>query len=285
MEATHLVSSDFMGALREKLKAEFGPEFATLCQIGAGGCQSPRDLSRGYRGAEPDFWGPDGVEVAAERLLCAVKRALPRAAARIETNPLLFHRRKRLSLPVRRASREEYDAAREEMARLEAIRDSTSAYRDFCEEVRRNEKAPGRPGPHDSKLHHFVLIRNAEAVAKRYEEQDSAPEFAMDLHVVRLGGAAMATNPFELFLEYGQRIKARSPAEQTLVVQLAGGSGGYLPTPHAEEHGGYGALIINGRVGSEGGALLVEESLTELAALWSREGAVPVHPAEMIDRP
>jgi hypothetical protein len=158
------------------------------------------------------------------------------------------------------------------MAGLESIKSSAEAYRDFCEEVRRNEKVPGRPGPHDSKLHHFVLIRNAEAVVRRYEEQDSAPEFAMDLHSVRLGRAGIVTSPFELFLEYGQRIKARSPAEQTFVVQLAGGVGGYLPTPHAEEHGGYGALIINGRVGSEGGALLVEESLKELGALWSREG-------------
>jgi len=269
MEATYLVSSDFMGALREKLKAEFGPGFSTLCQVGAGGCQSPRDLSRGYRGAEPDFWGPEGVEVASNRLLEAVRRALPGAAAAVDPQPVLAHRRRKISLPLRRVSDADYRAAREEMARLEAIRNSADAYRDFCDEVHRNEKVPGRPGPHDSKLHHFVLIRNAEAVVKRYEQQPAAPEHEMDLHAVRIGRAAIVTSPFELFLEYGQRIKARSPAESTFVVQLANGSAGYLPGAHAEEHGGYGALVINGRVGSEGGALLVAETLRSIGELWA----------------
>jgi len=40
----------------------------------------------------------------------------------------------------------------------------------------------------------------------------------------------LATNPFELFLDYGMRIKARSKALQTFVVQLACDSSGYLPT-------------------------------------------------------
>jgi len=40
MEATYLVSSDFMGAVREKLKQEFGGQFTTLCQVSAAGCQS-----------------------------------------------------------------------------------------------------------------------------------------------------------------------------------------------------------------------------------------------------
>ena len=36
----------------------------------------------------------------------------------------------------------------------------------------------------------------------------------------------MATNPFELFLDYGLRIKARSEAPQTFIVQLACGARG-----------------------------------------------------------
>jgi hypothetical protein len=269
MESTYLVSSDFMGALRERLKAAFGPGFTTLCQVGAGGCQSPRDLARGHRRSEPDFWHADGVEVHAGRLRDAVMRALPRAAESVETCPPLAYSRRTLSLPVRRVSEEECRAARDEMVRLEGIRSSTEAYRDFCEEVHRNEQVPGRPGPYDSKLHHFVLIRNAEAVVARYEEQDAASRFDVDLHVARLGRAAIATNPFELFLEYGQRIKARSPADQTFVVQLANGAGGYLPSPRAEELGGYGALVINGRVGSRGGAMLVDETLATIRGLWS----------------
>jgi len=33
------------------------------------------------------------------------------------------------------------------------------------------------------------------------------------LHIIRLGNIAIATSPFELFLDYGNQIKARSLAE------------------------------------------------------------------------
>jgi len=74
--------------------------------------------------------------------------------------------------------------------------------------------------------------------------------------------------PFELYLEFGQRIKARSPAGQTFVVQLANGVGGYLPTRRAEALGGYGGLIINGMVGADGGGKLVDETLAAIRGLW-----------------
>ena len=95
----------------------------------------------------------------------------------------------------------------------------------------RNEKLPGRPGPYDSKLHPFVIIQNNKAAVDRHRDQDAHPSFEIEAHFIRLGAVAFATNPFELFLDYGHRIKARSRAEQTFVVQLCCGEGGYLPTP------------------------------------------------------
>jgi len=176
-----------------------------------------------------------------------------------------------LRLPKRRASYAEYLAARREMARLEAVQDSAAAYRDFCAEVRRNEQIPGRPGPYDDKLHHFVLIRNQEAIIRRYESQTKEPEQAVDVQVVRLGDLAFATNPFELYLEFGQRIKARSAAAQTLVIQLANGCHGYLPSAQGEALGGYGGMIINGTVGADGGRLLVDETVAAIKHLFERQ--------------
>jgi len=46
----------------------------------------------------------------------------------------------------------------------------------------------------------------------------------VEIHVIRLGDMAIATNRFELYLDFGIRIKARSKAVQTFVVQLAGPS-------------------------------------------------------------
>ena len=91
------------------------------------------------------------------------------------------------------------------------------------------------------------------------------------MNVVRLGNIAIASNPFELYLYYGQNIKARSKAKQTFIVQLAAGGDhpcGYLPSPDAEKFGGYGGLIINGQVGSDGGYKLCDITVEEINKLF-----------------
>jgi hypothetical protein len=80
----------------------------------------------------------------------------------------------------------------------------------------------------------------------------------------------MATNPFEMYLDYGTRIKARSPATQTFVVQLAG-SGTYLPTRRSIEGGAYGAVPGSTLIGPEGGQELVEHTLELINTLWMEE--------------
>ena len=56
--------------------------------------------------------------------------------------------------------------------------------------------------------------------------------------------AGFATNPFELFLDYGMRIKGRSPALQTFVLQLTTPWCGYLPTERAVALTLVGALLL-----------------------------------------
>jgi len=94
----------------------------------------------------------------------------------------------------------------------------------------------------------------------------------MELHAIRLGDAAFVTNPFELYIEYGLRIKARSKAKQTFAIQLSCGSGAYLPTRQAISGGSYGANVSNGIVGPEGGDLLVEYSVMAINRLWGEKG-------------
>ncbi len=88
----------------------------------------------------------------------------------------------------------------------------------------------------------------------------------VELHLVRLGDVAVATNPFELFLDYGIRIEARSKAVLTLTVQLSGQGCGYLPTAKAAAGGGYSADKYI--VGPEGGQVLVDETVKRINAMW-----------------
>jgi hypothetical protein len=87
-----------------------------------------------------------------------------------------------------------------------------------------------------------------------------------EIHVLRLGDVAMATNPFELFLDYGVRIKARSRGVLTLIVQLCGQSTGYLPTAKAVKGGHYSADKFI--VGPEGGQVLVDETVRRINRMW-----------------
>ena len=266
MEATYEISSDYMGKLRELLKKRFGDDFSTLCQIAPSGCQSPRDLTRS--GSAP-LWREAGVEIIAGRLLDSIENVYESLVGNIKYEVKLEHLTEEIELPRRRVSHAAYLQAKKKIEELESIQDSKSAYRDFCDDTYANEKIPGRPGPYDNKLYHFVKIRNEEAVVNRFEDQDDKPVFPMQLHVLRLGGLVFATNPFELYLDFGHRIRARSQAEQTFMIQLCNGVCGYLPSERAEQLGGYGGLVINGQVGSNGGTLLVDKSIEKINNLFN----------------
>jgi len=267
MEATYKISGDFTGEIRTLLKKKFGSAFCTLGQISAAGCQSPRDLVRNYK-TEPDFWHEDGVAEIGRRLFSTVTEVYQSALENIHSDPAFAHVVKNITLPKREASETEYTAAVKELARLEKIMPEKKAYEEFCADVKRNEKIAMNHGPYDSKLHHFVLIQNAKAVIARYETQNAEPDYRFEMHVLRIGDSVFVTNPFELYLEYGQQLKARSAAAQTFVIQLCGDYGGYLPGRLAEQLGGYGGLIINGVVGSEGGKKLVDEAVQTITEVF-----------------
>ena len=87
-----------------------------------------------------------------------------------------------------------------------------------------------------------------------------------EFHVIRLGDIAIATNPFELFLDYGLLMKARSKAVLTFLVQLSCQHSGYLPTAKAVKGGGYSADRYF--VGPEGGIKLVDETVKRINEMW-----------------
>lgn len=175
-------------------------------------------------------------------------------------------------LPLRTVGLETYARSAAEYAALCAREPADpaspkSAFHRFVARTLAHEKAGG-PGPFDDKNDDFVLMRNLEAVIARFQAQDRDREYPAEVHVLRIGGTAIATNPFELYLDYGLRIRARSPAPLTLQAQLSCDYAGYLATAKAVAAGGYGALVANGKVGPEGGQVLVEAVLASLRRLF-----------------
>ena len=156
----------------------------------------------------------------------------------------LTHKSLMLQLPVRRVTEQEVANAKAAIAKY-------------------FEEHPGDM--------HFSDAANLQVhigILQRADLQEKMPILDTEVHIVRLGNIACASNPFELFLDYGNKLKACSPAEQTFLVQLANGAEGYLPTEKAEKGGHYSAFVSSGLVGHDGGNQLVDETLRHIKELF-----------------
>jgi hypothetical protein len=59
------------------------------------------------------------------------------------------------------------------------------------------------------------------------------------VQAVRIGDIAIATTPNETYAVTGLKLKAASPLEKTMVIELANGGDGYIPPPEQHPLGGY----------------------------------------------
>jgi hypothetical protein len=180
---------------------------------------------------------------------------LDRAKRGIHTRVPFSHVVEELALPAKKVTDAQAQEARRELAALEGQGQASQ----------RPARAGQSVGQPDTRR---ILALRWRKVLDVYESQADEPRFMVQLHVLRLGDIALATNPFELFLDYGLRMKARSQAEQTFLAQLSCGRGGYLPTPKSVAGGGYGATVTEGPVGPDGGLVLVERTVELINEMW-----------------
>ena len=108
----------------------------------------------------------------------------------------------------------------------------------------------------------------AEPYAERTMNLSKASEtLKIPLQVIRVGDLAICAIPFETFVETGLDLKKRSPFPRTMVVGLANGYNGYLPTPEQHKLGGYETWLGTNRVQAEASVLITEELLEMLKKL------------------
>jgi hypothetical protein len=233
------VSADFWHETRCLLRKQHGEGLFVLPQCSAAGDLSPHlmyDKKAHQRMLE--LKGVSSRMEIASRIKAAFDGALTWASKDMRDSAVLRHSARTVMLPRRKIT---------------------------ADDVERNKKAlENFSGPKLARL-------RCERTVRCYNEQEKIPFLPAEIHIVRLGDIAFATNPFELFLDFGVRIRARSPAVQTFVAQLTGDyrECGYLPTERAERGGGYSACVYCNRVGHEGGDKLAGETLGDLSRLWT----------------
>ena len=81
-----------------------------------------------------------------------------------------------------------------------------------------------------------VYLREARLVR---EMKTKSPTVNVEIQAVRIGDAAIVSNPAEFFCQLGLDIKRGSPWKPTMVAELANGYSGYCPTAEAFKGGGY----------------------------------------------
>ena len=273
------VSADFLHETRSELSLRVGRKVFVAAQISAAGDiaphlerpssydQKPLRRTLALRQAESGQQLPLGKAVRQEiarRLVNATEEILPLLAKNIERDAPLKHRRAVFEVPMSRLAESDAAQARKEVEFWRVRYDSEKKKLDALPEL------PKQGAWYAAVTHAYGSMRRHQRVVDRYAEQQASPRHptqTIEIHAVRLGDIAFATNPFEYYLDYGIQIKGRSPATQTFLVQLAG-SGTYVPSPRSVKGGGYGSEPASNPVGSEGGALLRERTLELLQALW-----------------
>ncbi|MCK9266586.1 hypothetical protein M0P98_06885 [bacterium] len=263
-ETLFMISADFWHETRQELRKRFGENVYILSQCAPGGDQSPH-LLIGKR-AEERMWrlkgraleqNPPRAEIA-EKIANAVDNIIPYAEKEIDWEPEFFHKQETINLPRRLISEEDVKAALEESDKKK------EEYQRLLAEIKNNPEIQKQPRWYTKISSAYRLTQRGERVKTRFEEQKDSTDMPIQVHAIRIGETAFATNPFELYLDYGIRIQELSKAVQTFLIQKAGCKGVYLPSKRSIAGGGYGSVPASTDIGPEGGDKLVEWTVSTI---------------------
>ena len=263
LEHRSFISADFWGEAKKRLRKHFGEAIYLLPMCGAGGDQCPRDLVRWVepetpvkdphiarpnvldRKAGPSMFDIKGCHLAGKRIANEIISVFEEITEMKEDIPFT-HKALVFDLPLRKAT----------------ITDNNHAIREIERYIEQHK---------DQEYFNYkdraAMYVNLGTI-KRFRDQQTKEIVPTEVHILRFGDIAIATNPFELFLDFGNYMKARSYAQQTFIMQLSCGTLGYLPTEKAEKGGHYSAYITSGNVGHEGGDLLARRTVTEINEMF-----------------
>ena len=263
VEMACYISSDYWGKARDILQEKLGKDFVTIGMCSPAGDLSVRDqvrLDRAAVGGKSEGKNRPrredaqimsdirGAKELGRRVANVVLEKLDEGFANKKDSGFLETRVVHLDLPVRKVTPTEYEEAKR-------------SYAEALVELGMKKITPWQ----------MQAIHVQGGTMHRYNMQEKHHIFQTDIIISRLDDMAFATSPFELFLDFGNRIRARSWAAQTFLAQLSNDEAGYLPSALAEKGGHYSAYVSSGIVGHEGGDVLVEKTVAVINELFDEE--------------
>ncbi len=262
VESLFQISSDFWHETRAELRKRFGKNLFILPQVSAAGDLTPHLI---YEHAAHqrmlDLRKHSALQEIANRISDAVGRILPAIGNTISHNPPFQHQVDTLSLPLNTLTEKDAREAEEAAAKYQEV------YQAELHKLTADPQLKEEPHWYVPITQAFRRIDWHRGVAMRYEQQKKQPDMDTEVHVIRLGDIAFASNRFELYLDFGVQIKVRSPAIQTFLIQLAG-EGTYMPSPRSVQGGGYGSVPASNPFGPDAGQILVDHTVQTLRRLF-----------------
>jgi hypothetical protein len=232
-----LVSADYPGVACALVERELGADACLFLQGACGNVNPVRHTT--------DFYDVEvyGRALGGEALRCLsllTARDVPPMSATLAVARDVMQLPRRDDLPAREPlerARAEAEAAIAAAASEEERRRAIAAYRRAAEPLRLLDLGSG-PVP-------------------------------CEVQVLRLGDALIVAVEGELFVEYGLRIRERSPAPVTCISAYSNGYQGYIVTPQTFDEGGYEASLGPWtRVGRSGGELVTQRALELIQQVW-----------------
>ena len=230
------MTADYWGVVRERLAPELGRNVKILPLCRSAGDLSPHhivdrvpmEMAEGcYHGRKCSlFMG----ELVADAILHHQKKILIRYEGRVRHAQGM----RKIYFPVWQVTEAEYKWALEYLAN------------------RDNYTETGWPRS---------LFDNANAHTRKQRYESGDKLYPSRIYAAVLGDIVFLSNPFELYIEYADRIRMALKENVVFDTELSYDCLGYLATPAAVQGGHYSANIFNGVCAPDGGELLVQESI------------------------
>jgi len=263
------ISADFWDDVRKEFRSRVGEGVFILPQCSAAGDLSPKVMinSKAEKRME-SLMGKNRRQVIAMRIADAICPIIPLMQKDIEYNPVLMQKTEKIDLPVNKLTQDDLDktakageAEKKKFDELEEAAQKNPELRKDKEWIKKSQVS-------------YFRMNSAKRVLARFEKEKAQTTIPVEVHAVRIGNVAFANNPFELYVDYGLQIKARSKAVQTFLIELSDGaalSGSYLPTERALSGGAYGSTPQQSNVGPAGGQMLVDKTVEMINSMWPEE--------------
>lgn len=269
-EEKFVISADFWCETRIELRRRFGDHIFILPQCSAAGELVPRPLLEKAAYARMlRLKGISGREELARRLADAVSDLLPAIQNELLTSPIMSHHCAEIELPLNDLTESDVQTALANAAKLRLV------YEEEQRKLEENPELKQDPRWYVAQTGAYGRMHWNMQVVHRYEQQqlkEKNTEF-VEVHVVRIGDIVFATNPFELYVDFGLQLDLCSPSVQTFIVQLAG-PGSYLPSERSTRGGGYGSVPASNTFGYSAGRVLVDETLQMIQEIWKSGGSI-----------